>query len=163
MWQWIHNRTQSGDKSPKCNQCDYASNYAGNLRAHLKTHSGEKAYKCDQCGYTSYHAGKLRTHLKHTVGKRPTNATNQIRQIIWGDSWEHTAGKGHANATNMTLHPTMQAGRMRLCLFPCMWFQKTFERERAFKCHQCEYASSEAGNLRRHLKTHSREKWNTCN
>ena len=28
-------------KSHKCNQCDYASSRAGNLRTHLKTHSGE--------------------------------------------------------------------------------------------------------------------------
>ena len=26
------------------------------------------------------------------------------------------------------------------------------------KCNQCEYASSQAGHLRRHLKTHSGEK-----
>ena len=32
-----------GEKSNKCNQCDYASSQAGNLRAHLKTHSGEKS------------------------------------------------------------------------------------------------------------------------
>ena len=35
----------SGEKSNKCNQCDYASSYASNLRAHLKTHSGEKSNK----------------------------------------------------------------------------------------------------------------------
>ena len=30
----------------KCNQCNYASSRAGNLREHLKTHSGEKSNKC---------------------------------------------------------------------------------------------------------------------
>ena len=29
-------------KSNKCNQCDYASSQAGNLRQHLKMHNGEK-------------------------------------------------------------------------------------------------------------------------
>ena len=29
-------------KSNKCNQCDYVSSHAGNLRTHLKTHNGEK-------------------------------------------------------------------------------------------------------------------------
>ena len=28
-------------KSNKCNQCDFASSRAGNLRSHMKTHSGE--------------------------------------------------------------------------------------------------------------------------
>ena len=31
------------------------------------------------------------------------------------------------------------------------------------KCHQCDYASSHKGNLRKHFKTHSGEKSNRCN
>ena len=31
------------------------------------------------------------------------------------------------------------------------------------KCNQCDYASSQATHLRRHLKTHSGEKSNKCN
>ena len=57
-------KTQSGDKSKKCNQCDFASSQAGNLRTHLKTHGGEKSNKCNQCDYASSQAGNLRTHLK---------------------------------------------------------------------------------------------------
>ena len=37
---------QRGEKSNKCNQCDYASSQASNLRRHLKMHSGEKSSKC---------------------------------------------------------------------------------------------------------------------
>ena len=40
-------------ESNKCNQCDYASSQAGNLRIHLKTHSGEKSNICNQCDYAS--------------------------------------------------------------------------------------------------------------
>ena len=32
---------EHGEKLNKCNQCDFASSRAGNLRTHLKTHSGE--------------------------------------------------------------------------------------------------------------------------
>ena len=33
----------------KCDQADYTSYQASNLRRHLKTHSGEKSNKCNQC------------------------------------------------------------------------------------------------------------------
>ena len=39
---------------------------------------------------------------------------------------------------------------------------KTGQGKRSKKCNQCDYASSEAGILRRHLKTHSGEKLNKC-
>ena len=42
----LRNTNNGGDKSNKCNQCDFASIQAGNLRRHLKTHSGEKTNKC---------------------------------------------------------------------------------------------------------------------
>ena len=34
-----HLKTHSGEKSNKCNQCDYASFRVDHLRNHLKTHS----------------------------------------------------------------------------------------------------------------------------
>ena len=53
--------------SNKCNQCDYTSSCASNLRRHLKTHSGERSNKCNQCEYASCEASKLKTHLKGTL------------------------------------------------------------------------------------------------
>ena len=41
--------SHSGEKSNKCNQCDFASSYASALRTHLKTHSGEKSMIMIQC------------------------------------------------------------------------------------------------------------------
>ena len=40
---------------------------------------------------------------------------------------------------------------------------KTHSGEKSFKCNQCDFASVQAGDLRRHLKTHSGEKSNKCN
>ena len=68
--------TGNAIKSNKCNQCDYESSHAGNLRTHLTTHSGEKPNKCNQCDFASYHASNLRTHLKTHSGEKP-NKRNQ--------------------------------------------------------------------------------------
>ena len=38
-----HLKRYSGNKSNKCNQCNFASTWPANLRVHLKSHSGEKS------------------------------------------------------------------------------------------------------------------------
>ena len=53
----------SGEKPNKCNQCDFASIQACDLRRHLKTHSGEKSNKCNQCDFASIQAGEKSTNL----------------------------------------------------------------------------------------------------
>ena len=73
-----HLTMHSGEKSNKCNHCNYVSSQAGHLRAHLKTHSGEKSNKCNQCDYASSYTHDLRTHLKtHTREK-----SNKCHMII---------------------------------------------------------------------------------
>ena len=60
----------TGEKLKKCDQCDYASTRAGDLRRHLKTHNGEKPNKCNLCDHASSHPGNLRTHLKIHSGEK---------------------------------------------------------------------------------------------
>ena len=38
----MKNSTDNVNKSNQCNQCDYASSHASDLRRHLKTHIAEK-------------------------------------------------------------------------------------------------------------------------
>ena len=47
---------------------------ARHLGIRLKTHSGEKSIKCNRCDYASSQAGTWRKHLKNTVEKSQTNA-----------------------------------------------------------------------------------------
>ena len=68
--------SHSGEKSNKCNQCDFVSSYASALRTHLKTHSGEKSNKCNQCDFASSQAGYLRRHSKTHSGEK-LNKCNQ--------------------------------------------------------------------------------------
>ena len=61
------------EKLNNCNQCEYASGKAENLRKHMKTHYGEKSYKCSQCDFATVHASSLRAL---TLEKNCTHATN---------------------------------------------------------------------------------------
>ena len=80
-------KIHSGEKSNKCNQCDYVSIQAGNLRthilrkhinvdgifsraSHLKRHIGEKSLKCSHCNFISTELSKLKMHLKTHIGEK---------------------------------------------------------------------------------------------
>ena len=66
-----------GEKSNKCNLCDYATSNAGHLRTHVKMHSGEKSNKCNLCDFASNKASDLRRHLKTHSGEK-MNTTSVI-------------------------------------------------------------------------------------
>ena len=55
-----------------------ASSRAGHLRAHLKTYSGEKSNKCNQCNFASTWPADLRIHFKSHSGERSIDAASVI-------------------------------------------------------------------------------------
>ena len=67
----VKNTNNEEVKSNKCNQCNYVSFWAGNLRTHMKKHSGEKSNKCNRCDFASSQEGNLRIHLKTHSGENP--------------------------------------------------------------------------------------------
>ena len=74
--------TNVEEKSNKCNQCDYASSQASNLRTHLKTHSGEKRNKCSQCDFAFTLAGDFRRHLKNAQWSKVVSRVFQKRYTL---------------------------------------------------------------------------------
>ena len=74
----------NGNRSHKCNHCDFASSWASTYRNHLKMHSGEKPNKCNQCNYASIHAGSLRVHLKAHSGEK----SNKCNQCYFASSYK---------------------------------------------------------------------------
>ena len=57
-----HSITHSGEKTNKCDICNYMCFQTGDLRRHLKTHSGEMSNKCNQCDQASDLTRHLKTH-----------------------------------------------------------------------------------------------------
>ena len=74
------------EKFNECNQCEYESYRAGDL----KTHSEEKSNKCNQCRYTSSQLCNLRRHLKTHIGKSQTNVTNVALHPQLEDAFKDT-------------------------------------------------------------------------
>ena len=103
--------------SNKCNQCDYDSSEAGNLRTHLKTHTGDTGPIClgpvlylPKIDHAFSETGNLRTDLK-----------------------THTGDK--SNKCNQCEYASSQAGHLRNHL-------KIHSGEKSNKCNQCDYAFS---------------------
>ena len=110
---WTHLKIHTGEKSNKCNQCEFGCYDPSSLRSHMKLHSGEESNKCNQCNYVSSQAVHLRTHLTTHIGEK----SNKCKQCDFvssqaGHLMRHLAthtGEKTQKCTNVTLHPLMQA------------------------------------------------------
>ena len=77
MWENIFRQGYSQDSSEethwrkpfKCDQCNFASHWSGDLKIHEKIHSGEKQNKCNRCDFASIQASYLKIHLRILVVK----------------------------------------------------------------------------------------------
>ena len=131
-----------GEKSNKCNQCDYASPHAANLKQHMIKHTGEKPNKCKQCNFACWDKGNLTNHKIIHSGEKS----------VWlCRSWSRQFDKTFTNSLWGTKVERMQPVKL-----------KTYSGEKTHKCSLCSYASSRANGLRRHLKIHSGKKLNQC-
>ena len=104
-----HLKTQSGEKSNKCNKCVYASSYKSHLRQHMKTHRGEKKNECD---YESSYKSHLMQHMKTHSGEKSNNCNKcdyaSFIKVIWGNIWKFTVEKSKTIATNATMRPLIK-------------------------------------------------------
>ena len=89
--------TQHGEKQNRCNQCDYASSQASNLRTHFKTHNGEKSNKCDFACIWKQTVEKIQTNVRRANVLQPTTIPGKqfiATSISWGKLYKTALGKG---------------------------------------------------------------------
>ena len=106
-------------KVKKCNQCDFASSHAGDLRRHLTKHSGEKYKKCNQCNYVSCYANDLRRHLQRHSGEK----SNKCIQCGFASSYSNFKD----TVENAQWGKVKQMQPMWFCFLLFKRFKDTFE------------------------------------
>ena len=65
-----HKLIHSGEKPFACSQCKYSCTQASDLKKHLLIHSGENPFKCRQCNYFCNDGGNLKKHLLTHSGEK---------------------------------------------------------------------------------------------
>ena len=67
----VHQRTDTGEKNFKCDQCEFSFRTRDNLIRHIVTHTGEKPYQCDICNNRFTTKYQLITHIRRHTGEKP--------------------------------------------------------------------------------------------
>ena len=97
----VHNVTHSGEKPYKCGQCEYTTSLLTSTRMHMKIHSGEKMHKCNQCEYASYHTGSLKLHLRNHSGEKPINCSQCDYTTAWSSGMRDHIMRHHRGGCNV--------------------------------------------------------------
>ena len=95
------------------------------------------------------------------------NARDNICYILKSKSWKWGQWRCFLQKINNEGEKSYTCNKYILCEkqldnFSMRSHLKMHDGEKSYKCNQCDYASSQTGNLRRHLKAHSGEKPNKC-
>ena len=116
-------------KSLKCNQSDYASVLARNLRRHLKTYSGKKSLKCNQCDNAFVQTGSLPTS-ENSLPRKVVQLQPMQLCICFGRHFEKTF-------ENSLWKKIVQIQPMRLWICSGRQFQKTLENSLLSTVEKC--------------------------
>ena len=108
---------------------------------HLKTHNGKKSYKCTHCDFRSAYTNVLKGHLKRHSGEKP----NKCDQCDFKTAYKcvlNTHLKAHSGENPyQCVYTTAHSSALRAHL-------RYHAGEKPNKCDQCDYATSELGNLK---------------
>lgn len=72
-------QTQATDAVHACEFCGKKFRFQGNLLVHRRIHTGDKSYKCNSCDFTCFQASKLKRHLK--VHATPEDRTSNAGSV----------------------------------------------------------------------------------
>ena len=113
-------------KKYKCNQCNYSTDYAANVRLHIQVvHEKNKPFKCEEVGC------KFETGTKQNLQVHDNSVHKGIRFTC------DVCGHDSPSASYLKIHKEVK-----------------HENKFKFKCKKCEYQTYYSSNLKIHLSTH---------
>ncbi len=158
-----HMMMHNNDKPFKCNLCDYASHLKQHLRKHSVVHMKEKPFACQKCTARFSAAQTLQNHLKniHLEGASRRKVYSCSKCDYSGDSssalCNHRAIHGDTRVNCLRCGQTYTS---KLTLRAHM--KRHDERNKDFRCSECDKAFFSKNELERHAIVHSGIKAHKC-
>ncbi|XP_030608717.1 zinc finger and SCAN domain-containing protein 2-like [Archocentrus centrarchus] len=154
-----HYKTDTGQKSFKCDICGKTFKKRSQIKEHYRIHTGEKPHSCKICEKCFAHRSNLLRHMRiHTKEKLHSC---------------QTCGKSFSQTSHLLVHMRIHTGEKP---YPCKTCGKKFTRssnllehirthtgEKPFHCKRCGKMFTRSSNLLEHMKTHTGEKPYPCN
>ncbi|KAA0186573.1 hypothetical protein HAZT_HAZT004258, partial [Hyalella azteca] len=166
-------RSDGDDREKECSLCSYRTSFSSNLRQHYMTHSGERPYACSYCSYRCSKKSNLQKHLFIHTGEKPFKCSicdyrarqkvvsqegslvsypPMLQQLSYGDSdVAVSAGGTSLLTTTNAIHRGSSRNPLPHSRRPWMKY-----------CRLCPYSTPIAGNLSRHMLSHSKERPFAC-
>ena len=185
----LQTRHVPGPAPYKCPRCAYQNSRLQQVVAHQSCHSESLPFSCqhENCTFRTKSSHNLRKHEKNhsqqkfncqTCGKSfAQKSTLEQHQAVHTDEKKFKCKicpYSSKYSSHLAAHRRVHEGRVHRCTFDgCQYWTpkgtllkahiRAHNGDKCFKCETCGKGFVEAGQLRRHTKTHSSAKPFACN